>query len=79
MASVSNNLVYIKSIIHTVLNYITTVSDATEICRVIALYILVKPILINMMFKSINSIRRHHIIRQTIPYRKYPVGKVKLV
>jgi len=33
-------------LLHTVLNYNTTVSNATEICPVIVLYILVKPVLI---------------------------------
>jgi len=33
-----------------------------EICLVIVLYILVKPVLIKTTFKTINSIRIHHII-----------------
>ena len=60
-----------------ILNYDTMVSDAMEICLVIVLNILVKPVLSKMMFKTINSIRRHQRIRQTIPYRNYPVSKVK--
>ena len=60
-----------------ILNYDTMVSDAMEICLVIVLNILVKPVLSKMMFKTINSIRRHQRIRQTILYRNYPVSKVK--
>ena len=48
---------------YTVLNYNTTVSDAMEIWLVSILYILVKPLPIKTMFKSINSVRRHHIMK----------------
>ena len=72
-----NNLAYIKSTNKLNL-YNTTVSNAMEICLVIVLYILVKPVLFKRIFKSINSIRRRHIIRQTIPNRNYPVCIVKL-
>ena len=49
-----------------------------EICLVIVLYVLVKPHYLGEVrpiktFKSINIIRRHHIIRQAIPYKNYPV------
>jgi len=51
---------------YTVLNYNTTVSDAMEIWLVSILYILVKPLPIKTMFKSINSSRRHHIISRVV-------------
>jgi len=57
-----NSLMYIKSIVTLSLKLHDTVSDAMEICLVIVLYILVKPVLIKTTFKTINSIRIHHII-----------------
>ena len=54
-----------------------TVSGTMEICPVSAQYILITPILIKTMSKSINNVRRDHIIRQTVPYRNYPASIVK--
>jgi len=52
------------------------VSGAMEICPVIVFvhYVLITPVLIKT-FESINSVRRDHVIRQTISYWLRSVGK----
>jgi len=40
-------------------------------------YFLIRPTLIKMVFTGVDSFSRNHVVRQTVPYGNYSVGKIK--
>jgi len=53
----------------------TAVSGAMEICLVVIQYLFVRPEVILMVFKTVNSISRNYMVWETCGY--YPISKIK--